>query len=219
MMYIKLDEQMNLTITAPAPIYRGDNLSQKITYLLPMNSGEIDIGAASVYLSYIRADGTTDVVCLDKKQEMYKGNYYQFALPITCKMSRVPGEVCTWLQILAGNAALPQIGKSGICSLYVEDSPNLDDYLSDSQISAIYELQKQMNASEETIEELGLQIAKKGDNLSYNGAEQTLQLLSEGALIGDAVDMSNMVNHDETIHFGEESDEPKVDEEAVIYFG
>lgn len=34
MIYIKLDESMNLVMTVNEPIYRGDNLNQKITYSL-----------------------------------------------------------------------------------------------------------------------------------------------------------------------------------------
>ena len=66
MLYIKLDENMNLGITVNEPIYRGDRLSQKIIYLLPLTVGEIDVQAATVYLSYIRADGTADISLLTR---------------------------------------------------------------------------------------------------------------------------------------------------------
>ena len=36
MIYIKLDESMNLVMTVNEPIYRGDNLNQKIVYLIPL---------------------------------------------------------------------------------------------------------------------------------------------------------------------------------------
>lgn len=42
MLYIKLDDDMDLTITVNEPIYRGDNLNQKITYLVPKLVNEID---------------------------------------------------------------------------------------------------------------------------------------------------------------------------------
>lgn len=57
MIYIKLDESMNLVMTVNEPIYRGDNLNQKITYLIPLQVGEVDMLTATPYLSYIRADG------------------------------------------------------------------------------------------------------------------------------------------------------------------
>lgn len=43
MIYIKLDEDMNLVITKNEPIYRGDHLNRKITYLIPITVGDIDM--------------------------------------------------------------------------------------------------------------------------------------------------------------------------------
>ena len=72
MIYIKLDESMNLVMTVNEPIYRGDNLNQKITYLIPLRVGEVDMLTATPYLSYIRADGVADIVRLERTEEKYK---------------------------------------------------------------------------------------------------------------------------------------------------
>ena len=49
MIYIKLDESMNLCMTKREPIYRGDHLNRTITYLIPMTVGNIDMERATVY--------------------------------------------------------------------------------------------------------------------------------------------------------------------------
>ena len=54
MIYIKLDDSMNLVITVNEPIYRGDNLNQKIIYLIPLQVGEIDMLTATPYLRALR---------------------------------------------------------------------------------------------------------------------------------------------------------------------
>ncbi|MBQ8619050.1 MAG: hypothetical protein IJ418_16260 [Clostridia bacterium] len=142
--YIKLEDDMSLVITVREPIYRGDNLNQKIRYLLPAKVGDIDILTAYVYLNYIRADGVADVVILERMDEMYNESYYQYAFPVTCKLSKYPGEICTWMQIYTGSLSNPMIAKSSECILQVEDSKNMDDYLCDHQVTAIFQLQKQM---------------------------------------------------------------------------
>ena len=38
MIYIKLDKNMQLEMTAREPIHRGDNLSKKIIFVIPKNS-------------------------------------------------------------------------------------------------------------------------------------------------------------------------------------
>lgn len=90
MLYIKLDDDMSLVITVNEPIYRGDNLSQKITYLIPTVVGEIDMLTASVFLSYVRADGVADVVVLDRSETPYNESYFQYTFPINCKLSKYP---------------------------------------------------------------------------------------------------------------------------------
>ena len=144
MFYIKLESDMSLVVTVREPIYRGDNLNQKIRYLVPLTVGDIDMQTAFVYLSYIRADGVPDVVCLERLDEKYNESYYQFMLPVTCKLTKCSGQVCTWMQIYTGDPSNPTISKSGECILYIEDSKNLDDYFCDHQVTAIYQLQKQI---------------------------------------------------------------------------
>lgn len=109
MIYIKLDESMNLVMTVNEPIYRGDNLNQKITYLIPLQVGEVDMLTATSYLSYIRADGVADIVRLERTEEKYKEAYYQYVFPVSCRLSRYPGEVCTWLLIRMRVLSMPPV--------------------------------------------------------------------------------------------------------------
>ena len=46
-MYIKLDSDMNLSVTVNEPIYRGDNLNRKIIYLIPAVIGRRHLPALS----------------------------------------------------------------------------------------------------------------------------------------------------------------------------
>lgn len=160
MFYIKLDDSMNLVITAREPLFRGDNLNRKIVYLMPLTVGDIDMMTAYVYLNYIRADGIADVVVLERMEEMYNEDYYQYTFPVTCKLTKCPGEVCTWLNIFTGTPSAPTIAKSGECVLQVEDSKNMDDYLCDHQISAIYALQKQAEDTTDDVESMQTTIEK-----------------------------------------------------------
>lgn len=77
MLYIKLDEDMCLSITRNEPIYRGDIMNNQIIYLVPLKIGEIDMMTATLYLSYIRADGTADITLLKRLDEKYNERYLQ----------------------------------------------------------------------------------------------------------------------------------------------
>lgn len=173
MFYIKLDDNMDLVITVREPIYRGDNLNQKIRYLLPFKVEDIDILTAYVYLNYIRADGTPDVVPLERLEDRYNESYYQFTFPVEHKFTRYAGEICTWLQIYTGDPSNPITAKSGECVIRVQDSKDIDDYIGDTVLTAIYKLHKEVD--------------DKADSHIYDKTTGELQLTSDGEPIGDVV--------------------------------
>ena len=188
MLYIKLDDDMNLVITVNEPIYRGDNLSRKITYLIPTMVGEIDMFTASVFLNYIRADGVADVVVLERSDEPYNDSYLQYTFPVNCKLTKYPGEICTWMQIYTGTPSNPVIAKSGKCMLQVQESKNMDDYLCDHQMTALYQLTHTMNtAIEEMNNTIETAIENKADNIIFNPEDSTIQLSANGVPVGDKI--------------------------------
>lgn len=188
MFYIKLDENMDLVITKKQPIYRGDNLNQKIIYLIPTTVEEIDMATATVYLLYIRADGVADVVALEQMEELYNETYFQYTFPVNCKLTKFPGEVCTWIQIFTGTPSAPITAKSGECMLQIQDSKNMDDYLCDHQMTALYQLSKTTNtALDEMQTKIDTAIEAKADNIMFNADDNTIQLSSAGVPIGDKI--------------------------------
>lgn len=199
MFYIKLDSGMNLVVTAREAIYRGDRLNQKLTFLVPLQVGDIDIGAAALYLSYIRADGTADIDLLTRDKELYNESYYKFTMPVTSRLTRYAGPVTAFLTIYSGPFNNPIIAKSGECMLHVQASTNMDDVVTDHNLSLIYSMQKQMEDKVEEAEEaLGSRIdetnaaleeglAKKADNVVFDGESGTLQLMSGDEPIGNAI--------------------------------
>lgn len=186
MLYIKLDKSMNLVITKNEPIYRGDHMNRKITYLIPMMLGETDMLTATVYLSYIRADGTADIALLVREDEPYNERYYQYHLPVTSNLSRYAGEIVTFLQVFSGPPLHPVIAKSSECILQVIDSRNMDEYITDRHLRAIYEMQRYMEGKiekaektlTERIDKTDEVVAAKADNIVFHEEDSTIQLVS-----------------------------------------
>lgn len=186
MFYIKLDKAMNLVVTSREPLYRGDHLCRKLTYLLPLQVGDIDIGAAAVYLSYIRADGTADIDLLNRQKELYNKNYYQFTMPVTSRLTQYAGPVTTFLTIYTGPYKTPIIDKSSECVLLIQASPNMDEYISDRNLGLIYDMQRHMEdkvekakaALNERIDKTNETVAAKADNIVFNEKDSTIQLVS-----------------------------------------
>lgn len=145
MTYILLTSDMSLCVTKEDTIYRGDNMSKEITFLVPVEMPNINTESAVIFLSYIRPDGNPDMVILDRKTEKYNDNYYQYGLPVTCKLSKYPGKVLMWLSIMDGASSNPMIAKSGECLLTIRDSKSIDNCMGDHQLTALYQMKKQLD--------------------------------------------------------------------------
>ena len=141
---------------------------------------------ATVYLSFIRADGTADIALLVREEEPYNERYYQYHLPVTSTLSRFPGEICTFLQIFSGPPRCPVVAKSGECMLRVMDSKNMDEYITDRNLRMVYEMQRYMEDKVEKVEStLNERIDKtdknvdaKADNIVFDEENSTIQLVS-----------------------------------------
>ena len=142
MIYIKLDAMMNLTITRNGPIHRGDNLFQNLIYLIPMDLNGIDALNTDVCLSYIRPDGTADIVTLEPKEETYNANYYQYVIPVTTSMTKYPGEIRTWIIVIdkAFETEESIIAKSDECIIRVADSTDLRDLFDDDKVESLFQI-------------------------------------------------------------------------------
>lgn len=186
MFYIKLDDQNDLVITAREPIFRGDNLNRKIIFLIPHKVGELDTLASTIYLTYIRADETADVVLLERMEQEYNESYYQYTFPVDCSMTRYLGELVMFLQIFSGPYQNPSISKSGECYLQVMASTNMDEYISDRNLSLISQMRRYMDKKventetvlNERIDKTDEAVAAKADNIIFNAEDSTLQLVS-----------------------------------------
>ena len=152
MFYIKVEDRA-LIPTITEPVYRGENLNQKIRFLIPHTVDDVDIATSLLYLCYVRADGVADIEVLTKDPVDYSDTYYQFAVPVDCKLTRFAGEVCMWINIYNGDASKPAIAKTNEYILRVQDSKNMDDYLCDHQLTALYQIHKSLNDSMKDTEE------------------------------------------------------------------
>lgn len=190
MLYIKLEKNMKLVMTVAQPIYRGDNLNREIMYIIPKVVGKVDMLSAYVYLNYVRADGVADVVVLERMEEEYNDDYYQYTFPITCKLTKFPGEICTWIHIFTGSTGKPVVAKSGECMLRVQESKSMDSYLEDNYMTALYQVHRNLDKQMADMDEA---LLGKADGIEYVDGENALQLTSEGVPVGDPLNINETV--------------------------
>ena len=243
MFYIKLDDDRNLVTTTWEPIYRGDHLNQKIRYLIPTYVDDIDMSTAAVYLNTLRVeDGEPNIIILEKTEEPYNEYYYQYAFPVTCRLSKEAGEIITWMHISSGTGSDTMVAKSGENVLCIFESRDMDDIIDnyDGEDMGVDEVLTAIHQLNENIESI---IAVQADNIYYDPENSTIQLIAKGEPIGDTIyvntstgklitDMRLTTNGELLVFFDDESIEnlgvvvgadgrvyiPHVDEHNILTF-
>lgn len=72
----------------------------------------------------------------------------------------------------------------------------MDDYFCDHQVTAIYQLHKDLDDTvaemDETVEQVHTALASKADNIIFHPEDNTIQLTAEGEPVGDRVKISTV---------------------------
>ena len=211
-MYIKMNNDKSLIITVPTTIFRGERNADLITFLIPNEYEGKNIADCAMIMRYVLPSGVGRSESLVYQPEMYK-SYLQYSTTVNTRFTEERGDINIWLTAFDydDNVVL----KTGEVNVTVLQSKDINTYLPPDQISQIDELAAK-------VAELDL---NKADNITYDRADKILQLTSNGNLIGDEVDMSDMVNEDDVIYFSAATtpDSPEFpgnteDPDAVIYF-
>ena len=192
MYVIKMNTDKSLVATIRSTIYQGECNSDTLVFLVPMKLNNQDLSNYSFFLKYILPDGTGVSEELIKDAEPYK-NHYRFGLNVSTKITSLCGQVELWFAIL--DASKNVILKSS--SVYLNISPVKDivQYLPSEKLD-------QLDKLEIEVKKLS---AEKADNLSYNKDKESLQLLSNGAPIGDAISIAS-TNFGDVIEFDDSNE-------------
>lgn len=185
MIYIKLDDDLQLIVTVKDTLRRGDSLGRSVIFLVPQNAGEIPTRSATIYLSYMRPDTVVDIIELERMEDSYDDNYDQYKIPVTCRMTAEAGALLMWMQIIDVSSGVRRIEKSGECLLYIEEAKDDDDYCDHDQI--ITALAQMRHDMDECRDEVTAALATKADGVEYNAETGVLQLMAGDTPVGDPV--------------------------------
>jgi len=173
-MYIRMDSNKNLAISVNTTIYRGETNADLITFLLPAKYGEITLADCAIMLRYISPSGVGRSEPLRYLPEMYKDNL-QFATVANTRLTAEDGNLTVWLTALDFNDNI--VLKTGEVAIHIEPSKNIADYMPQEDLDQLDQMAAQIAYLDQV----------KADDLDYQKDSGTLQLKSNGVLIGSEV--------------------------------
>ena len=92
MFYIKW-ENATLTPTVMEPLWRGDDLSQKLRFLVGKSIPGIDLESSTLHLCYCQDGGIEETETLERVSEDYNASYAQYTVSAECRMAQCVGRV------------------------------------------------------------------------------------------------------------------------------
>lgn len=105
----------------------------------------------------------------------YSTKYYQYKLGAGTRFTATAGDIELWLTAL--NAEEDVVLKTSTAIVTVENSKNIEDYLSNEERDQLTTLAFRVDALQK----------EKADNLTYDAQTRKLSLTADGAAVGDAV--------------------------------
>lgn len=198
--------------TTKSPIMEKTNNIDNIDFVCSKTYNDLDMSEFDLVLTYkLPISHSVKIVTLELVDDGYKDSYLLYRLPVTAKLiaSEAGDVLMTFMQ-----AKVELNSDSGEQTKYVKNYEEsilpiipITNYLNvdDSGLNQLAEMYLANKAQIEAIKELADQIyAEKGDDIVLDTDNGTLQLSSNGELIGTGVELRTL--NGELVEVGAETD-------------
>lgn len=192
MYVIKMERDKSLVTTIRSKIYQGERNADTLLFLIPMYYENVNLADCTMLLRYILPNGAGRSEEIEMDPEPYR-NFYCYRLKVGTRFTEFAGKIELWLS--AVNMYDNYIFKSNETFVEIEPAKNISNYFPPEDLDQLDKLSAKVDLLEQ----------KKADNLVFDEESKHLQLSSNGALIGDSVNLSSSVLSDGVIDFDKET--------------
>lgn len=193
-MYTLLVTESNEIVTTKRErIMQRSNLVDNLQFLVPPMYKECDITNSTVLLEYVLP--CSKKYCseiLMKSDDMYE-DHLVYMLPFNTKLTTEPGSIeiqltFVYVDLDADGNSIQRVRKTSTNKITIVPIAAWSDIVPDAALAALDQRLIKQDAQIKALEELGASLNEsKADNLSYDNASGSLQLLSGENEIGNKV--------------------------------
>ena len=190
---ILVSDNNELVTTVKERIIQRSKLVGNLHFLVPQKYKDFDMDNFTAMLEYILpVSKELHTEILDKSEELYK-NHIEFKFPIDTSITKEAGSIeilltFVYVEMLPDGQTLQHVRKISPTTLQIIPVPAWCDIVPDSALSALdqrlIEVEAMMKAANDMTQIL---YDTKADNIKYDEYANTLQLTSNGSLIGDQI--------------------------------
>lgn len=201
---ILVSEDNELITTIKERIMQRSKLVDNLHFLVPQKYKDFDMNNFTAMLEYITpVSRELHTEILDKSADLYK-DHIEFKFPIDTAITKEAGSIellltFVYVEMLADGTTVQHVRKISPTTINIIAVPAWCNIIPDSALSALDQrliaIESMMQAANEMTQMLN---DTKADNIKYDETANTLQLTSNGNLIGDQITLkgtnSNIVS-------------------------
>lgn len=215
---ILLKEDNNLTVTTKERIMQRSKLVDTLRFVVePTYKGE-DMSLYTVSMEYvlpISREPHSEILTLN--EERLEEGYLVYTVPFDTNLTAEAGKIDIWLTFVYVDMddtgkIIQKVRKTSSCSVDIIPVAAWTNIIPDEALAAIDQrllvVNAQIRAMEDMQNQTAIDLSTKADGILYDENTNILQLTSNGSLIGEAVDLTELENSEgiTTVEFSASED-------------
>lgn len=169
---IKMTNDKTLVTTVRGVIYQNEKKADTLVFLIPQKYDDKDMADCTMLMRYVTPSGSGRSEEIEMDAEPYNDDYYRYRLKVTSRMTAEYGIVKLWLTAVGLDNQV--VLETGEASIQVRERKDIDDYLSEKDLSTLEKLDAKVTKME----------MEKADDMVYDKETRKLQLTAKGVKIG-----------------------------------
>lgn len=190
---ILITDSNELVTTVRERIMQRSKLVDNLHFLMEPTYNDFDMSKFTASMQYVTPVGRelhNEILTLS--DEYYK-DMLEYKLPIDTNLTKEAGDIAinltfTWVEMTADGAVKQHVRKIDETTITIIPVSAWCDIVPDSALDALDQRILALDARINAVNDLSAQLdAEKADNIRYDAATDTIQLMANGEVIGDVI--------------------------------
>lgn len=194
---ILMNSDKSLVCTIKTTLYQRDKLVDKLQILIPHTYEDINLSDFTAVLKYVDQGNEVHSEILIQDEELYKGSYLRYTLPVDTNLTRFAGDikVCLTINKVDMEEMKEYSLNTGETTITIAPLSDYYKFVSDKSLSVIDQKVNELNVKLEAIDKMAATYDEtKADNIKLDKDTSEIYLTAHDKQIGDKITINDLGN-------------------------
>lgn len=194
---ILMNSDKSLVCTIKTTLYQRDKLVDKLQILIPHTYEDINLSDFTAVLKYVDQGNEVHSEILIQDEELYKGSYLRYTLPVDTNLTRFAGDikVCLTLNKVDMEEMKEYSLNTGETTITIAPLSDYYKFVSDKSLSVIDQKVNELNVKLEAIDKMAATYDEtKADNIKLDEETSEIYLTAHDKQIGNKITINDLGN-------------------------